>query len=297
MSRDLAVHTCHCTSHGLRILLKNWLTEVPSFFRSRGGKFSTLTQEYNQAIRPCIMENQFPCGRYSCSRLACIMQKRETVRLYAEFAKRKEYLVLLVGVKDDFMFGYMTSAKMQPIEYVICPYASACPEIMQKLIKEGKCRPEPVSATCFSFSLRSIQNTHTVYKNHYNTHGPHGIIVVYRTHPIPTDVDLSRSTMRRGQDPPAVDKDSLQQALANLNLGGNAQVPAPGPPREPKPEQPESSQPGAGITSTPVHPAPREPGAVGRELMDENMGLGRYDADSEHPNIKHPQVLGSRIPA
>ena len=213
MSREKAFHTCHCTSHGARIQFKNWLASIPSSFRSHGGRIANLTQEYNRAIRHCIAGTQFPCGYQSCSRMANIIQKREKVTVYAELAKRKECLVLLVGVKESFLFGHVVPAKMHPTEYVICPYNSMRPEVMDNVIRDGKWTHELVAATCFFFSMKSIQGNQTVNKMHYISRSLNGTAVIYRTDPIPMEYDPSKPTQRRGQGPPLIDEESLKQAL------------------------------------------------------------------------------------
>ena len=156
-SRKYTPHTCHCTSIGARTQLKAWLASIPSSFHSYGGRVASLTQDYNRATSKCVTDKQLPCGLQDCARMSGILQSQEKITVYAELAKRKENLVLLVGVKEPFLFGYVVPSKMHPMEYIICPYNRLRPDIMDNVIQNGKWTHDLVSATCFFFSMKSMQ--------------------------------------------------------------------------------------------------------------------------------------------
>ena len=92
------LHTCRCTSLGARIQFRLWLATIPSLVHHHGGRVSQSTSEIQKAIDKCITGDHFPCGQHPCGRMAEIQQVNDRVTVYAEVVRRKENLVLLVGV-------------------------------------------------------------------------------------------------------------------------------------------------------------------------------------------------------
>ena len=181
------VHTCQCTSLGARLQFKSWLAAIPSLIYHHGGKISQSTMEIQRATEKCITGDHFPCGQYLCGRMSGIQQVKDRVTVYAEIARRKENLVLLVGVREGFQFGHVTPTRMSPMEHVLCLYNRFRSDVLENVILNGKWSYDPIAASCFYFTMKSVQGNNIIPKlhyTHYNAAGSNSVVTTYSTNPI-----------------------------------------------------------------------------------------------------------------
>ena len=112
---------CQCTSMEALIQFRAWLKSLPLPFNNHGGKFAGISQDYHKGISNCIVGKQFACGYHDCGRNKDIMQPHEKIIMFAELIRKKDNLILQVGVKEPFMFGHVTLAKLLPQPHHLFP--------------------------------------------------------------------------------------------------------------------------------------------------------------------------------
>ena len=143
--RREAIHICQCTSVGARLQFQSWLMAIPSLFHEHGGKVSQSTLEIKRAIEKCITGDHFPCGYHTCGRMSGIQQIRDRVTVYAEIVRKKENLVLQVGVKEGFQFGHVVPARMSPTKHILCSYNKFRTDVIDNVIRHGRWNYDPIA--------------------------------------------------------------------------------------------------------------------------------------------------------
>ena len=96
---------------GARLQFRLWLETISPLIHHHGGRVSQATLEVQKAIDKCVPGDYFPCGQHLCGRMSDIQQIEDRVTVYAEIVRRKENLVLLVGVRENFIFGHLTPVR------------------------------------------------------------------------------------------------------------------------------------------------------------------------------------------
>ena len=204
-----------------------------------------------------------------------------------------------MGVRENFIFGHLTPAKMDPIEHVLCPYNRFRPDVLEGVILNGQWSYDPIAASCFYFTMKSVQGNNIIPKLHYthfNAAGTNSVITTYSTNPIRREEPHHATGPRRGQIQNPYSGEGLQEALAKLTIGHQPRDAVQSPQQEGAHSSTQDGahsllppgNPGTGATSTPkTTPRPHAPSYSEEETGQKEEEGGATTKDEEENDSEH----------